>query len=77
MDTLEKLLATTKTGFRVIVLRDLVIDEEVEAAIKRLENRGIRVMREEKELTISHAIERMEEILAGDEKLAAEVSRRE
>ena len=60
MDTLEKLLATTKTGLRVILLRDLVIDEEVEAVIKQLENRGIRVERVKEELTCRDAIERME-----------------
>ena len=60
---LEHLLTITKAGLRVVLLRDLAVNGELGVVIERLEDRGIRVMREEKELTFLHAIERMEEIL--------------
>lgn len=57
---------------RVILLRDEWINDEVEGAIKRLGDRGIRVMREKIWLSFPRSIERMEEILEEEARTAEE-----
>ena len=56
-------LATTKTGLRVVLLRDRGFGVAAEVLMKRLEERGIRVERVE-ELNFLTSVIRMEEILA-------------
>ena len=71
IDALEQLLESTKDGLRVVMLRDIGIDESVEALIQQLKRRGIRVVREEQILDFDRAIRAMERVLA-EEKRAEE-----
>ena len=68
IDSLQWLLTTEKVGLRVLLLRECKPDADIDTRIVGLEKRGIRVVREERELDFSVAIERMEEIVAGEKR---------
>ena len=67
---LEDVLATTKTGLRVVLLSDRVISDVLEVVINKLENRGIRVVKEKMEFDFFGAVERMEQIMAAENRAA-------
>ena len=70
IDTLEQLIATTKTGLRVVLLHGSGpgIDETVAGLVKQLEGRATRVVWVEQEPTFDGSILAMEKILAEDRR---------
>ena len=73
---LEKFIAATKKGVRVILLRERLIDDKVKSFVERLEAFGVRVVLESRDPNFAGAILAMERILAEEkratEKMAAE-----
>ena len=68
IDTLTELLATTKIGLRVVLLHNGGIDDAIDALIKQLEGRAIRVVREEQKLDFDGAIRAMERVSAEEQR---------
>ena len=75
---LAELLATTKTGLRVILLTRTGEDEddELDDLIKQLRNRGVSVVETFEELDFSSSIILMEEILEEEERAAKKAARK-
>ena len=66
IDGLEQLLASPKKGLRVILLREMRIDDAGEAVIEGLEGRAIRVVWERRSLNFDGAILAMEGFGGGE-----------
>ena len=69
---LEALLATTKTGLRVILLNDYGIGDRIDVLVQRFQERGVRVQLVDKYLEFKGAILEMEKLRA-KKKRAAEL----
>lgn len=74
---LQELINMSKSGLRVVLLRDWRITRRIKKTIRRLERKGVRVEMEQDRLDFPRAIQRMEEILAEEEAEARAIERSE
>lgn len=67
---LEDILESKKSGLRVLILRYYGAEVADESLIKKLEDQGVRVVREKEDLHFDEAVSRMNEILAEEKRVA-------
>lgn len=66
VEALKQILSSTKTGLRVVLYRHSTA--ELERLAQLFEDRGVQFVRLEEGSSFSHAIAKMEEILAEEER---------